>query len=534
MKKRILALTMIMTLASAVIGGCGQKKNSVHEDISITEQTADNTEEEGDSESGTYIFLGDISKEDFVEKLKKVEINENSLLIGADVDYDENVIEQLNCLLEEQGYDFNVVFCRIPDQCCLDGELVDFAKYLKEQEVNMDILPVWNSDLKVMAASGLLTDITPELEEEKSLKEAYPEKFWELTAVDQKNYGPGLYYAAPDGWAVNQELMQKYGLTEEDLSRDITELEEVLRTVAQGEADPDFAAFLYNPRMFLETIPFFYVDISLPVGYWIDDGAGMTQVVNLFDTDRMLELVGTMNHYYEEGYAKIGDDMISGQSFFMQPDYNGFPIRRTDSLDTWTNLAGVVLLRVPYYQHTEDQLMFKISAIPSWTEHRDDAWDFLTFVNENQEASALLLYGVEGDSYSVSGDGIVAGEKLTEESVFNRCLGNLLITPALSPYEDSGKEELRAEELDSLIPGSLNGFVFDESPVGEEAEAVRELYMEISYFREMFAFVQEDGCADWKEYYEKYNQQLKDAGIDRIVEEMNRQIQEYLGNENQN
>ena len=48
----------------------------------------------------------------------------------------------------------------------------------------MDILPVWKGALPSLADQGLLTDLSSDLEEEGTLRASYPEKFWELTAVD--------------------------------------------------------------------------------------------------------------------------------------------------------------------------------------------------------------------------------------------------------------------------------------------------------------------------------------------------------------
>ena len=531
MRRKITGLLLVSILAATAVCGCGQGAGSEGTTVSVSEHVSDLAGEEEISDSGFYLSFGDITKEAFAARLEEAGIPEDTLLVGVDTVYDENAIVQLNHMLKEQGYGFDVVFCRIPDQCYLNGAVADFAEYLREQEISMDILPVWKDYLPSLADQGLLTDLSSALEEEGTLRVSYPEKFWELTAVDGKNYGPGLWYVPSDGWAVNQELMEKYGFTEKDLAKDITELEEVLRTVTSGENGDGFAAFVYNPRFFLESIPFSYIDTSLPAGYWLENGSGEIQVVNLFDTEEMYDLVGTMNRYYEEGYAQIGDE---SQSFFLQPDYNGFPICRSDGLDTWTNTSGVTLSRIPYYQKMEDQLMYEICTIASWSDKKEEAWEFLTFINENEEASNLLLYGTEGEDYEISGDAASAGEGLAERDIFSRCLGNLLVASPLAPYEDSQKAELLEEDLESLRESPLTGFVFDEEPVRQEAEDVRALYNEFSYFREMFAFEKNGEYGTWQEYYSAYSQQLKDAGIDRIVEEMNRQIQEYLENENQN
>ena len=41
-----------------------------------------------------------------------------------------------------------------------------------------------------------------------------------------------------------------------------------------------------------------------------------------------------------------------------------------------------------------------------------------------------------------------------------------------------------------------------------------------------------NGYSDWQSYYEKFNADLKNAGIDKIVDEMNHQIAEYAAKKN--
>lgn len=524
MKKRVFLLGTALLLAIVSIAGCGQ--NTDQKTDSQTDAVEEVSGEENVS-SGAYISFGDIDQEEFVRKLEDTDISDTSLLVGITMDYDERVVDQLNQLLKQEGCDFDVVFCRIPDQCCLDRNLESFAQYLQEQDVQMDILPVWDDDLRALVNDGLLTDLTSQIRESE-IYDLYPEVYYELTSIDGKNYGLGSCCFKAKNWAVNQELMKKYGFTEDDLSKDITELESVLEMVSEGETDAGFTAFIYNPRFFLENIEFSYVDDRLPIGYWLDDDTDRTTVESLFDTERMKALVETMNRYYQMGYAAVTDDLIANSNFFLQASQDTYPVRRSDSLDTWSNSSGLQLVRVPYAAQEERQLVYTVNAIPSWSEKKEMAWEFLSFVNKNEDASMLLLYGIEGEAYSVL-EGAAVTENFDLETIsFNRSLGNHWITTPLAPFEDEQKNELMENELNALVDTPLKGFVFDEEPVREQVDAVEALYSELSYFREMFAYNAADSDSNWEDYYNDYSQKLKAAGIDEIVDEMNRQIQEFL------
>ncbi|MCD8300566.1 MAG: ABC transporter substrate-binding protein [Clostridiales bacterium] len=538
MKVKSAAMFMTVLVGSSIILGCGNSGLQDSADIDNTSSVAsgedDFREEEAISDdtvsiSGDYYTVLESSNiQDTAKELAKIDVPDDTLVVGVDVDYSEQVVEELNQLLRNGGYDFGVLFCRIPDDCMLDGAVIDFAQYLSDSKVQLDIIPLWNTFLPDMVKAGMLADLTDRLIDEEALLASYPEKFWELTAVDGRNYGAGMFNLSQGCWAVNADLMEKYGFSEEDLSTDITDMGDIFETVCEGESDLDFSAFAYEPRIFLESLPFYFVDGNVPIGYWID--GDNSEAVNLFDTERMKELVGTMNDYYQKGYVDISSDPVSGTAFFMQPDYDGFTITRSDSLDTWTNEAGISLVRIPWYQQSAANLSYEINGITSWSIKQDEAWDFLTFVYENKDASDLLLYGIEGEDYSISDGTVTAGSGLTEDIIGNRSLGNRYIATVISPYEDDSKQELMENELNSLSDSDLAGFVFDQEPVQSEVYAVSGLYMELSTFRRMFAFTPDRDYKTWEEYYDAFEQQLEDAGIDDIVDEMNWQIQEYLKN----
>ena len=71
-------------------------------------------------------------------------------------------------------------------------------------------------------------------------------------------------------------------------------------------------------------------------------------------------------------------------------------------------------------------------------------------------------------------------------------------------------------------------FAFDTSAVEKQYEAVTEIYSSLNRLYSLYDFNnhKSSGCSNWEEYYEKFNSDLKEAGIDDIVAEMNRQLGE--------
>ena len=125
MRRKITGLLLVSILAATTVCGCGRGAGSDGTTVSVQENVSDLAGEEETSDSGCYLSFGDVPKEEFVVKLEEAGIPEDTLLVGVNTVYDENAMVQLNHMLKEQGYGFDVVFCRLPDQCCWNETISD-------------------------------------------------------------------------------------------------------------------------------------------------------------------------------------------------------------------------------------------------------------------------------------------------------------------------------------------------------------------------------------------------------------------------
>ncbi len=472
-------------------------------------------------------------KETFAVKLKKLDLGQNELLICVDADYSDSSVEQLNELLKKQGYKFQVKFCRIPDYYTTNSTAIELMEFLKENNINVDLMPLWRQGFQIAQEHGLLYDISDfmDTEEGKKLKKAVAEDFWNLTVSEGKYFGIGNVYApGTKGWAVNTELMEKYGYSREDLAKPLWELEDVLKQVK--EENPGIVPFIFSADQLLEGLPFCYaVDINLPIGIWRDKFSENLQAENIFGTEEMKKWVETFNDFYQKGYIAEYGNVSGADSFFMQMEYSDMYSRRLDEQDHWSNTAGVNLTRISFYDKYTTDLSVHINVVPAWSVHKDDAVSFLSFLFQNQEASQLLFYGIEGVDYKKKDGMCQAGDNFSEINLYNRSLGNWNICSPLAPYEDEGKLKVDGEKLEEVKENPLFRFVFDESVVQKEVNAVKELYSHIDMIRNIFIFEKSSdtgNAENWQDYYEYYQNELKSAGIEKVVDEMNRQIQEYL------
>ena len=74
---------------------------------------------------------------------------------------------------------------------------------------------------------------------------------------------------------------------------------------------------------------------------------------------------------------------------------------------------------------------------------------------------------------------------------------------------------------DSIQYSDGMGFIFDSSPVYDQIKACQ---MIVDQYRDALLY----GEVDVDEYLEKFNEELDDAGINDVIEEKNKQFQEFL------
>jgi hypothetical protein len=99
----------------------------------------------------------------------------------------------------------------------------------------------------------------------------------------------------------------------------------------------------------------------------------------------------------------------------------------------------------------------------------------------------------------------------------------------VAPYEPLTKKEQIPDYWNRLTTLPIHGFVFNPDPVRKQVEAVNELCEQISTMRAIIAPASGgDPNAGGTRLIEPWNEQLKAAGIDAVVNEANRQIREYL------
>lgn len=145
---------------------------------------------------------------------------------------------------------------------------------------------------------------------------------------------------------------------------------------------------------------------------------------------------------------------------------------------------------------------------------------FFNWMYENEENYKFCLYGVEGTDYTVTDTGAI--EKLTKDAFFPTWMhGTFKYEPPSSA--DYDEEEINEYmNLDSsAIISKKAGFVFDTSAVEVETAAINAIVSEkvkpIAY-----------GFGDYEKDFPAILAELKAAGLDKYMEEYQRQFTAFM------
>ena len=161
-----------------------------------------------------------------------------------------------------------------------------------------------------------------------------------------------------------------------------------------------------------------------------------------------------------------------------------------------------------------------MTAISRTSEHSEEAMQLLNLLYEEPELFNKLLFGLEGIHYTKTGDDSI---ELIEGSGY--CygteawkLGNQFLAWRLPGQEEDVWEETTRMNETARV-SLLRGFNFDPQPV--QKELTRLAAVEREFKKELYR------AEDLDAYRESYRQQMEEAGVTRVVKEVQRQLDSW-------
>ena len=134
-----------------------------------------------------------------------------------------------------------------------------------------------------------------------------------------------------------------------------------------------------------------------------------------------------------------------------------------------------------------------------------------------------LLYGIEGVNYTKVSDTEI---KINRESNYAAPLASFTMANQFNSWIEQGAGEPNQWEIakkfcEDATPSKLFGFIFDSSAVQNEVANCSAIYAEYRY--PLLC-----GAVDPEEVIPQLNERMEQAGAGAIIEEMQRQVDEFL------
>ena len=358
-------------------------------------------------------------------------------------------------------------------------------------------------------------------------------------------YGVGPAYITTNryGLQARKDLLDKYGI-EYDTEKVYTldEIEEIFATIKAGEGENFYCATfggidrepLYGAAFALDRC----VATTASGVLMLERDFKDTTLVNLYETEEYKEYVERMYDWAQKGYiskdavtnTETSDTLISGGNYLGV--FAWTTVGYSETLQSTTGYEMVGLTTCDGYR-SSDTANTVLWSVPVTSGNPEKAVQALNYIYEHEECAWMLQYGLEGVSYEVLEE--------TEEGTLIQYLGDDPSTlPYYQPYGVYGNRlgwpiaapnsiDMNAKliEFDSAIEeagervSAIYGYQFASDSVATEYAAVNAV---LAQYLPTF----NTGAVDPAEMLPEFQEALKAAGIDKVIEENQRQLDEWL------
>lgn len=411
------------------------------------------------------------------------------------------------------------------------AQLISSANYYQsasgttEEDPPIDITSIPLFSMQQMSAGGQLLPLD-------ELLQTYGQEL--LQAIDRDSYSflckDGPLYALPtngehcqiQGFEYNQEIADQYGLdlsnvhTAEDLTPIFAELQ---------EKAPDISPILIKPNTY-SCGQMDYMDNGFGV---LTEDSGST-VVNLYETEEFVSLMKLFYDWQQSGYVfdYLQDSkqdtfyLASGQVFgTLTSGKVGFAEQETKNVGYQ---MGFIPLSEPYSTSLTQSTFWYV--LPTTCRDPEKAMQLLNLMYTDPTIANLVMYGIEDVHYQrLSEDSnIITYAEGAESSGYGGPSGwaycNQYIAYIWEGYSPDIWEQTEEVNQNATRSPAL-GFQFDSTEVSDQ------LFL-CSKVAKQYTGMLCQGLGNPDELLPALQQELKDAGIDDIIAEKQRQLDLFL------
>lgn len=521
MCKKILCLMLALALCLTCLASCGGQESSKSESSAPASKTssADTQSDGEETPDSTAESTGEEPyKVHFAYYIAKESPNMQALADAVN----ELTREELNMEVELQALTQGTYHQQIPMMLAA-GE-------------PMDIFISRASEVGTFIESQYILDCTPYLDQMGNATAALGE---DLQACYIGNFLAGFgsmaERATPGAMVVRKDIFDELGYKKEDFDYTLPNmgvLDQITEMYAKvKEKYPDMVCF--DGTAVPASCAFCFVD-NLSSSFGVLETPDSTTVVNWFETDMYRRLCEVATEWYTKGYSSKdiavntdgGDVKMKGGNCFsyFQSWKPGVEIEKKSQ--TGYEVEMIQLIEAP---KTSYNVNTRLWSIANSSENPEKAAKFLDWTYSSGEFTDLINWGLPGTDWVLNSDGQADyPEGVTASTVGyhndkgfsypNQFNGTLW---AGSPVDQW--EQYEAWN-DTLTESAAFGFAFDSTSVATEMATLQTVY---DKYQKTVGF---GTMPDLDAAIQEFNDGLYGAGLQKVLDEKQRQLDEWLAN----
>ncbi len=509
MKKRIIATMLAAVLTMGMLAGCGNFNG-------------DAAGEGGQNQGAEGAAEIDFDEEPYEATVMYYAANDPRDLESVENAFNELTLKELNMKVHLMPITFGTYGQQI--QLLLSGD------------EPLDIVPFGSGDFGNFIQAGYIEDLNQYLDAYgQDIKEIVGEEDIRCCELD------GFLAAIPNMHertnplyvVMRTDLLEETGFTADDI-KDFSDLTPVFAKVKENHPEMLIYGGAVN-NMFPALLSNNMVDGLNVTTYGafgvLEDGGQTTTVTNLYESEGFKEACYLVREWFQAGYisADIATSTDTGEAQMKAGNLfsftaNGKPdIKAEKDASTGYDTTCIKLTGDTCYTTTTNQLNYGIS---SNSQDPEKAMILLNWIYKTKEANDLLNWGVEGKDYEVQEDGTIDyPEGVTAENVGYHQGFGFAMPNQYNSYVWAGNDpavfEQYQEVRDNAQVSKAYGFIFNTEPVINEWSA-------LTTVGSQYLATVVSGTVDVDTALEELNQELYNAGLQKVMDEKQKQLDEWL------
>ena len=388
-----------------------------------------------------------------------------------------------------------------------------------------------------LVARGQIQDITDLLDEyAPDVLTTIGETFLAACRVDGRLYGVPTLHDLATGLNITmrKDLVDKYNIDVSSI-KGWDDLEPIFQTIKDNE--PDVAPFFVGgaSRTIGDSLIMAACDgFGDQFGVLMDWGTKDLNVVDYFETDEYKEICERMYDWNKKGYIIPDSDSITDSSTVLLKAgriFSYIGATKPGQLQQDERVTGMELAQAELYPaSTKTHLVSGIQwVVPAGASHPEKSVQLLNLLYNDADFLNLFNYGLEGEHYvKVSDTQISLPDGVTSENAkFQWSIqfesGNEFITYTWKEDDPDLWDQTKKYNNEAICSKAM-GFSFDNANVTAEITAVTNAAAQ-------YRVGLENGILDPEEYIPKLVNDIKAAGIDDIIAEKQKQLDEWAKNQ---